>query len=63
VPLISVCGSLDPGLEDNTRQIEQRYKELGGEIMVIIKEGEGHYPPAPHDPQAVVDFILKHSVI
>ena len=63
VPLISVCGSLDPGLEDNTRQIEKRYKELNGQIMVVIKEGEGHYPLAPHDPQAVVDFILKHSAI
>ena len=59
VPLISVCGSLDPGLEDNTRVIENRYKNADGQILVVIKEGEGHYPLAPHDPQPVVDFILK----
>jgi len=62
VPLISVCGSLDPGLDDNTRVIEKRYKELGGQITVIIKEGEGHYPLAPKDPQPVVDFIVKNSL-
>jgi hypothetical protein len=59
VPLVSVCGSLDPGLEDNTRSIENHYKKADGQILVIVKEGEGHYPLAPHDPQPVVDFILK----
>lgn len=61
VPLLSVCGSLDPGLAANTRVVEQRYKELGGQITVIIKEGQGHYPLAPNDPQPVVDFIVKNS--
>lgn len=60
VPLIHVCGSLDPGLEDNARVIESRYQKLGGQIKVIIQDGEGHYPLAPHDPQPVVDFILKN---
>ena len=62
VPLISVCGSLDPGLNDNTRVIEKRYQELGGQITVIIKDGEGHYPLAPRNPQPVVDFIVKNAV-
>jgi pimeloyl-ACP methyl ester carboxylesterase len=57
VPLLHVCGSLDPWLNDQTRVIETRYKELGGPMTVIIKEGEGHYPLAPRDPKAVVDFI------
>jgi hypothetical protein len=61
VPLISVCGSLDPGLNDNTREIEKRYKALGGQITVIIKLGEGHYPLAPANPQAVIDFIVKNA--
>ena len=30
VPLIHVCGSLDPWLENQTRVVEKRYKELGG---------------------------------
>jgi pimeloyl-ACP methyl ester carboxylesterase len=57
VPLLHVCGSLDPWLESNTRVIEKRYSELGGQITVIIKEGVGHYPLAPADPKPVVDFI------
>ena len=57
VPLIHVCGSLDPWLNDQTRIVEKRYKDLGGKITVIIKEGEGHYPLGPKDPKAVVDLI------
>lgn len=59
VPLLHVCGSLDPWLDDQTRVVEKRYKELGGPITVIVKEGEGHYPLAPKDPKAVVDFITN----
>lgn len=58
VPLLHVSGSLDPALNDHTRVVEKRYKELGGPITVIIKEGEGHYPLAPKDPKPVVDFIV-----
>jgi hypothetical protein len=59
VPLLHVCGSLDPALDDNTRVVEKRYKELGGRITVILKEGEGHYPLAPKDSLPIVEFILK----
>ena len=58
VPLLHVCGSLDPALDAHTRVVEKRYKELGGPITVIVKEGEGHYPLAPKDPKPVVDFII-----
>ncbi len=61
VPLLHVCGSLDPALTDHTRVVEKRYRELGGQITVIIKEGEGHYPLAPRDPKPVVDFIVEKS--
>ncbi len=63
VPLLHVCGSLDPALNDNTRVVEKRYRELGGQITVIIKDGEGHYPLAPKDPKPVVDFIVGKSSI
>ena len=59
VPLLSVCGSLDPGFDDNTRVMEKRYKELGGQVTVIVKENEGHYPLAPKDIQPVVEFITN----
>ncbi len=42
VPMLSVCGSLDPALKENTRVLEKRYLDLGGSITVLIKEGEGH---------------------
>jgi hypothetical protein len=58
VPLVHVCGGLDPALADHTRVVAKRYNELGGTIMVIVKAGEGHYPLAPKDPQPVVDFIV-----
>jgi pimeloyl-ACP methyl ester carboxylesterase len=59
VHLLHLCGSFDPWLETQTRVAQKRYQELGGRITVMIKEGEGHYPLAPKDPQPVVDFIIK----
>ena len=62
VPLLHVCGSLDPWLKDNTLEVEKRYKKLGGKIQVIVKEGEGHYPLAPKDLAPVVDFITRAAI-
>jgi pimeloyl-ACP methyl ester carboxylesterase len=59
VPILHVCGSLDPWLSGQTRAAEKRYKELGGQMAVLIKESEGHYPLSPKDPQPAVDFIVK----
>jgi hypothetical protein len=61
VPLLHVCGSLDPWLADNTRLVETRYKKLGGQIAVIINDGAGHYPLGPKDPKPVVDFITQKA--
>lgn len=61
VPLLHVCGSLDPALETQTRAAERRYKELGGKITVVIREGEGHYPLAPSDSRLVVDYITRQT--
>ncbi|HTX37842.1 MAG TPA: hypothetical protein VME43_22590 [Bryobacteraceae bacterium] len=61
VPILHDCGSLDPWLNDQTRVVEKRYRQLGGQIRVIIREGEGHFPLAPKDPRTVVDFIVSHQ--
>jgi pimeloyl-ACP methyl ester carboxylesterase len=61
VPLLHVCGSLDPGLNEYTNVLKKRYKELGGRVTVIVKEGVGHYPLSPKDPKPVVDFIVKST--
>jgi pimeloyl-ACP methyl ester carboxylesterase len=61
VPLLHVCGSLDPWLDSQTQVAEKRYKELGGQITVILKEGEAHYPLSPRDLPPVVEFITKST--
>ena len=58
VPILHVCGGLDPWLDRETRVAEKRYKELGGNFMLIIREGEGHFAVGPRDPKPVVDFII-----
>ncbi len=63
VPLLHVVGDADavvPVLE-NTAILEKRYRELGGEITVIHKEGIGHHPHSLKDPASIVEFILRHS--
>jgi hypothetical protein len=58
VPILHVCGSLDPWLDSQTRVLEKRYKELGGRVTVFIEDGKGHFPTAPKDVKPVVDFIV-----
>lgn len=57
VPILHACGSLDPLLESQTRVAEKRYQELGGKLTVLVTEGVGHYPTAPRDVGAAVQFI------
>jgi NADP-dependent 3-hydroxy acid dehydrogenase YdfG/pimeloyl-ACP methyl ester carboxylesterase len=61
IPILHDCGSLDPWLNEQTRVVEKRHKELGGPFTLIVREGEGHFPLAPKDPKAVVDFIMSHQ--
>lgn len=59
IPLMHVCGALDPSLGDNTRVLETRYKALGGQVSVIVKDGEGHFLTGPMDLGPIVDFITR----
>ena len=61
VPILHVCGQLDPWLDRETRVAEKRYKEFGGQMTVIVKPGEGHFPIGPVDPTPVVDFIVAKT--
>src|SRR5207248_9270778 len=61
VPLLHVCGSRDPWLDGQTRVLEKRYRELGGQVTVLVEDGKGHYPTAPKDPKPVVDFNLRRQ--
>ena len=57
VPLLHVCDKTDPWFDDQTKVIEQRYRELGGEIVVIINENDRRSLLPPADQTRVVDFI------
>jgi hypothetical protein len=59
ISIIDICGALDPGLKENTLSVEQRYKQFGGKIKVIIHEQEGHFLSPSNDPETLVDFILQ----
>jgi hypothetical protein len=58
VPLLHVCDKTDPWFNDQTKVVEQRYKELGGQITVIIDENDERYPLGSVDETRVVDFIV-----
>lgn len=57
VPLLHVCGSIDPLLDRCSNTIETIYRQLGGKISVVIKEGVGHHPHSLRDPKLIADFI------
>lgn len=61
IPVIHVYGDADivvPHLE-NTVLLAEKFKESGGTIKLIGKEGIGHHPHSLKDPKPIVDFILE----
>jgi hypothetical protein len=64
IALIHVGGDADKVVppEENTLVIEQRYKELGGKMLVIHKPGCDHHPHGLDNPQPIVDFVLEHAL-
>lgn len=63
IPIIAVAGDADKvvPIEENIRIVERRYKDLGGEIKLIVKPGADHHPHSLLDPTPIVDFILQHQ--
>jgi hypothetical protein len=59
VPLLHVCGSLDPLLKNCSTAVENIYPQFGGRISVMIKEGDAHHPHSLNDPKPIVDFITQ----
>ena len=58
VPLLHVCDKRDPWFNDQTKVVEQRYNELGGQITVVINEDDARYSLASADQSRVLDFIV-----
>jgi pimeloyl-ACP methyl ester carboxylesterase/lysophospholipase L1-like esterase len=63
VPLLHVCGAADEvvPIDENTRLVETRYRELGGSITVIAKDGVGHHPHSLKNPLPIVAFVLENT--
>jgi pimeloyl-ACP methyl ester carboxylesterase len=63
VPLLHVYGDADPVVpwEENTKIVAERYRQLGGDIILMAKPGIGHHPHGFTDPAPIVDFIVKHT--
>jgi len=57
VPLLHVCGSIDPFLGKYSAGIESIYHQFGGRISVMIKDGYAHHPHSLPDPTPIADFI------
>jgi pimeloyl-ACP methyl ester carboxylesterase/lysophospholipase L1-like esterase len=63
IPLLHVCGEADTvvPIEENTRILETRYRELGGKITVIAKPNCEHHPHSLKDPTRIVNFVLENT--
>ena len=59
VPVLHVCGSIDPLLGRVSSVIENLYQQFGGRISVMIKEGAGHHPHSLRDAKPIADFIAQ----
>ncbi len=63
VPVLHVYGDADDVVPwaENTGVVAERYRQLGGSILLISKSGVGHHPHGLTDPTPIVDFIMKHA--
>ena len=61
VPVLLVCGSIDPILGKFALPIEAIYQQYGGRISMIIKDGAGHHPHSLRDPKPIADFIEQSA--
>ena len=59
VPVLHVCGSIDPLLGRSASTIENIYQQFGGRVSVMIKEGAGHHPHSLRDAKPIADFISQ----
>jgi pimeloyl-ACP methyl ester carboxylesterase len=61
VPVLQICGTLDPLLGPYTSAIEAMYQQFGGRISMMVKEGYAHHPHSLRNPKPIADFIEKST--
>lgn len=61
IPIIHVCGDKDEAATNpnNNDIVQEWYPRLGGEFVLIMKEGCPHHPHGLSDPTPVVDYIVS----
>ena len=62
VKILHVHGDRDTTvpLEENSTQFARRYRELGGEIELVVAEGEGHSrSPVFYESPLALEFLLE----
>ena len=59
VPVLQICGSIDPLLGRNALVFESMYQQLGGRMSMMIKDGSGHHPHSLIDPTPIADFFVQ----
>ena len=59
VPIMLVCGTIDPILSKFSLPIESIYQNAGGRVSMILKEGAAHHPHSLHDPMPMAEFIER----
>lgn len=59
VPIMLVCGTIDPILSRYGMTIEALYQQFGGRVSMMLKEGAGHHPHSLNDATPLADFIEK----
>jgi pimeloyl-ACP methyl ester carboxylesterase len=65
IPILHVCGDADTTVPEaeNTDIVRRRYMALGGDFVLIVKEGCDHHPHGLVDPTLVVNFMLAHCAV
>ena len=49
-------------MDRNSSILAKRYRQLGGEMQLIVFPGQGHnYWPGWFQSQALVDFVIAHA--
>ena len=63
IAMVHVVGDKDDVVSptENALVVEERYRKLGGEVLVIHEADKGHHPHGLTDPQPVVDFVIEHA--
>ncbi len=62
IPIALCAGDSDVVVPyaENGALLDKKYRELGGDIITIVKPGCNHHPHSIEYPQPISDFIVNH---